>query len=218
MCFSATASFTAAALLLGVGAMTLRRVGRRSDWPLALIPVLFAVQQATEGVVWLGLSGRLPGMLDVTTQVYSVFSHVLWPAYVPWAVWVAEPSASRKRLLAVFCVAGLAVGGYLLYGMFANPIVAQAVGQHIDYESPHFYIAVVLVLYLAATTVSPMFSAHAWVRGFGLLALLSSAAAYVAYAQWFISVWCFFAAALSVVIYLHVRGRPGSSGVLGAAT
>ena len=97
MCFSATASLTAGALLLGVGAMTLRRVRRRSDWPLALIPILFAVQQATERVVWLSLSGQLQGMQDVATQVYSVFSHVLWPAFVPWAVWLAPQQQVRRR-------------------------------------------------------------------------------------------------------------------------
>jgi hypothetical protein len=207
MCFSATASFTASALLLGLGALTMRQVERRSDWALALIPVLFAIQQAMEGIVWLSLSGQAPGFQVAATQVYSLFSHVLWPIYVPWAVWLAQPPGPRRRILAAFCVAGFAVGLYLLYGMIANPIVAVAVGQHIDYESAHFYLAAVLLLYLAATTVSPMLSGHAWVQRFGLLALIGSAAAYVAYARWFISVWCFFAAMLSVVLFLHVRAR-----------
>jgi hypothetical protein len=207
MCFSATASFTASALLLGMGALTLRRVERRGDWALALIPVLFAIQQATEGAVWLSLEGRAPGLQFVATQLYSVFSHVLWPIYVPWAVWLAQAPGPRRRTIASFGFAGLVVGLYLLYGMFAYPIVASATGQHIDYESPHFYVAGVLVLYLAATTISPMLSSHAWVRCFGVLALLGAVAAYVAYAQWFISVWCFFAAVLSAVIHLHVRAR-----------
>ena len=38
---------------------------------------------------------------------------------------------------------------------------------------------------------------------FGVLALSSFAAAYFFYATWFISVWCFFAALLSTVVYLH---------------
>ena len=209
MCFSATASFTASALLLGMGALTLRRVERTQDWALAGIPWLFAVQQATEGVVWLSLSGHAPGVQNVATQVYSVFSHVLWPIYVPWAVWLAQSPGPRRRLVAWLGAGGMAVGAFLLYGMFANPIVAHAVGQHIDYESPHFYLAAVLVLYLPATTGSPMLSSHVWVRRFGVLALIASAAAYLAYARWFISVWCFFAAALSAVIYLHVRAHSG---------
>lgn len=210
MCFSATASFTASAVLLGIGALTLRRVERPGDRALAAIPILFAIQQALEGLVWLSLTGTIHGMLGPATQVYSLFSHVLWPAYVPLAVWLAEPPGSRRRGLFGFMVAGAAVGGFLLYGMVVNPIVARPIGQHIDYDSPHFYVAAVLALYLAATTVSQMLSSHRWIRWFGVLALGSAVAAYVVYAQWFISVWCFFAALLSGVIYLHVRSRPAS--------
>ena len=100
--------------------------------------------------------------------------------------------------------------------MVVNPIVAQPVGKHINYESPHFYIAAVLLGYLAATTVSQMLSSHRWVRWFGVLALTSAIVAYMVYAQWFISVWCFLAALLSGVIYLHVRSRPDSSMGLGS--
>lgn len=218
MCFSATASFTAGAVLLVIGALTLRGVQRPGDKALAAIPVLFAIQQALEGVVWLSLSGTLHGVLDPATQLYSLFSHVLWPIYVPFAVWSAEPPGPRRRWLLGFLGLGAVVGGFLLYGMVVNPIVAQPVGKHIDYDSPHFYLAAVLLGYLAATTVSQMLSRHRWVRWFGVLALVSAVMAYVAYAQWFISVWCFFAALLSWVIYLHVRSRPDSGTGLGIPT
>lgn len=215
MCFSATASFAASAALLGIGALTLRRVERPGDRALAAIPILFAIQQALEGLVWLSLNGKIHGMLGPATQVYSLFSHVLWPIYVPLAVWLAEPPGSRRRGLFGFMVAGAAVGGFLLYGMVVNPIVARPIGQHIEYDSPHFYLAAVMVLYLAATTVSQMLSSHRWIRWFGVLAFGSAVVAYLAYAQWFISVWCFFAALLSGVIYLHVRHHPNTGTGLG---
>lgn len=216
MCFSATASFTASAALLGIGVLTLRRVQRPGDKALAAIPVLFAIQQVLEGVVWLSFSGTVHGMLDQATQLYSLFSHVLWPIYVPFAAWSAESPGPRRRWLLGFLCVGAVVGGFLLYGMVVNPIVAQPVGKHINYESPHFYIAAVLLGYLAATTVSQMLSSHRWVRWFGVLALTSAIVAYMVYAQWFISVWCFLAALLSGVIYLHVRSRPDSSMGLGS--
>jgi hypothetical protein len=213
MCFSATASFSASAVLAGLGTLTLRRVHRPQDRALAAIPALFAVQQAIEGVVWLGLHGTYPGMLVAATQAYSVFSHVLWPIYVPGAVWLAEPPGLRRAGLPWFVLGGLLVGLYLLYAMVASLIVARPVGHHVDYDSPHFYVFAVLVLYLAATAVSPLLSSHRWVRHFGLLMLVSAAAAYLIYARWFISVWCFFAAVLSVVIYLHLHSRanPGAA-------
>jgi hypothetical protein len=49
--------------------------------------------------------------------------------------------------------------------------------------------------------------AGAAVRLFGLLATLSLLVTAMFYSQWFISVWCFFAALLSSVILLHFRAR-----------
>ena len=53
MCFSATASFSAGAALLIVGAVTVRRARRRAELPFSLIPVLFGIQQLIEGAIWL---------------------------------------------------------------------------------------------------------------------------------------------------------------------
>ena len=60
-----------------------------------------------------------------------------------------------------------------------------------------------MTLYLMSTTLSPFLSSYRTVKLFGVLLLLSFAAAYALYATWFISVWCFFAALLSVAVYLH---------------
>ena len=70
-----------------------------------------------------------------------------------------------------------------------------------------------MTLYLMSITFSLSLSTHRTVNAFGVMALLSFAAAYVFYATWFISVWCFFAALLSAVVYLHfVMEKPGRSG------
>jgi hypothetical protein len=49
MCFSATASFIAGTTLSIIGIATIRNVERRSELPLALIPLLFGIQQLIEG-------------------------------------------------------------------------------------------------------------------------------------------------------------------------
>ena len=203
MCFSATASFSAGVVLLGVGALTLKAVSRPREWPLAAIPLLFAIQQLIEGVIWLTFRVDAPLLNSVMTHAYSFFSHVLWPAYVPLAVWLIEPPGRRRQVLLVFAAGGFAVAAYLLYILMAFPVVSRPTGQHIEYVSPHFFAAVTMTLYLLSTTASPLFSSHRMVKAFGALALLAFGAAYTFYAQWFISVWCLFAALLSVVIYLH---------------
>ena len=210
MCFSATASFSAGAFLLGVGTLTLRSAmaaHQRRDLPFAAIPLLFAIQQLIEGVIWLTFRVDAPLLNVVLTHVYAFFSHVLWPAYVPLAVLLMEPAGWRRRGLIAFVAAGAAVGAYLLVVLVAFPIASRPTGQHIEYVSPHFFAAVTMTLYLLSTAVSPLLSTHRMVVVFGALALLSFGAAYAFYATWFISVWCFFAALLSAVVYLHFGVR-----------
>ena len=209
MCFSASASFTAGVGLLGVGTLTLRAAlasndpHRRRDLPFAALPLLFAIQQLIEGVVWLTFSNGAKQLNAVLTHVYSFFSHVLWPIYVPVAVVLMEPEGWRRRAMISFVAAGATVAAYLLYVLFAFPVVSRPIEQHIEYVSPHYFAAVTMTLYLLSSVVSPLLSTHRMVFVFGVLALLSFGAAYVFYATWFISVWCFFAALLSAVIYLH---------------
>jgi hypothetical protein len=163
-------------------------------------------------VIWLTFRYEAPQLNAVMTHVYSFFSHVLWPVYMPLAVLLIEPPGRRRRVLLAFVAAGVAVGAYLLYILVAFPVVSRPVGQHIEYVSPHFFAAAVMTLYLLSTTISPILSTYQTVKVFGVLALLSFAAAYSFYTIWFISVWCFFAALLSVVVYLHFVLRGAEHG------
>ena len=210
MCFSATASFSAGALLLGIGTVTLRSAlatHQRRALPFAAIPMLFAMQQLIEGVIWLTFAEEVTRLNAAMTYAYSFFSHVLWPVYVPVAVLLMEPAVWRRRTLTAFVAAGAAVGAYLLYVLLAYPIMSRPTGQHIVYDSPHFFAAATMTLYLLSTAISPLLSTHRWVVVFGALAMLSFAAAYAFYAMWFISVWCFFAALLSAVVGVHFGAR-----------
>ena len=198
-------------VLLGIGALALTSVRSPRELPLAAVPLLFALQQLSEGVIWLTFAHESPRLNAAMTQFYSFFSHALWPAYFPLAVLLLEPLGPRRRVLGAFVAAGFLVGAYLLIMLFAYPTVSRPTGAHIEYVAPHFFAATVMTLYLLSTTVSPMFSSHRWLKLFGVLSLLSFGAAYFFYATWFISVWCFFAAILSVIIVFHLRLR-GASG------
>jgi hypothetical protein len=208
MCFSATASFTAGIGLLVIGAVTVNRVRRRAELPFALIPGLFGVQQLIEGGLWLTFPDNAPVANTVLTYFYSFFSHVLWPIYVPIAVLLLEPVEWRRKLLMAIAVAGAAVGLYLLYFLVTEPIVSEVVGRHISYQSPHFYIAAVMALYVSATCVSSFVSSCKTIRWFGAATFVALLAAYAFYAFWFISVWCFFAAVLSLIVLVHFSHEP----------
>jgi hypothetical protein len=215
MCFSATASFTAGAALLIIGTVTARRARRIAELPFALIPVLFGIQQLIEGSLWLTFPDNASLLNTTLTHVYSFFSHVLWPVYVPIAVLLLEPTKWRRRVLVAIAIASSAVGLYLFYFLLTAPIVSRVEGRHIAYISPHFYLVTVMLLYVLGTCVSMLFSSHRRVRLFGFAAFAGFLAAGIFYTVWLISVWCFFAAVLSFIVLLHFPRRP-RDGVTGS--
>ena len=206
MCFSAAASFSAGAALAAMGTLSLRSVNRPRQAMLAAIPLLFGVQQWIEGFVWLGITHELPQLNRWATTAYAVFAYLLWPAWLPLAVRLIEPSRGRRKLLDALLAAGAALSAWLLYLALTHGIVSQLKGRHIEYVSSSAFAVGSTLVYVLATSISPLCSTHAGVRLFGVLALLSFAASYFFYETWLISVWCFFAALLSGVVLWQVRG------------
>lgn len=208
MCFSASASFTASTLLAGIGILSWRATRSPHERLFAAIPLLFAAQQFTEGLVWMSYPWDAPVLRAWATQVYSVFSHLLWPMLVPWAVRALEPARWRRWALAALGLGGLVSALFLLAIMVATPITVAPTGDHLEYRSPHFFLPVSLTLYLASTMLGLTLSSQPAIRGFGVLVIASAAVAYAVYARWFISVWCLFAALMSVMVYVALAKRP----------
>ena len=204
MCFSATASFIAGTALSISGIATLRATTRKAEIPFAMIPLLFGLQQLVEGTLWLSFSHQAPQLNEAMTYLFSIFSHVLWPIFIPLSVGLIEIVPYRRKIIWLFLVAGLVVGFYLLYMIVEYPVTA-VMETNIVYVSPHFYKIPVMLLYLAATCVSCFFSSIATIRLFGALALLLFVLASWAFSVALFSVWCFFAAVLSFIIYVHFR-------------
>jgi bacterioferritin-associated ferredoxin len=203
MCFSATASFATAGALSAVGAVTLKETKKHSSIPFASIPLLFGIQQGIEGIVWLTFG--YPMIHTMATYAYSFFSHILWPAYVPFAVYLIEKDPKRKKLIALLLLLGLAVGLYILFFIATKGITSEVINSCIAYHSPHLYQRLTLALYVAAACGSCLVSSHRVINIFGLVmiaALFISAWFFIAN---FVSVWCFFAAILSAIVYWQVR-------------
>jgi Family of unknown function (DUF6629) len=207
MCFSATASFAAGTALTVTGVVTLKMARDRSETPFAAIPLLFGVQQLTEGLIWLNFGGVATLPDPVLTVFYSLFSHVVWPALLPFAIAGLEDVPWRLRALTICKYIGVAVGLYLLYFIVMFPTTAVVQGAHIAYEMPHFFSIPVMTMYLIATCVSSMLSSHRLVQVFGVLSFVTFVAAYLIHAATFFSVWCFFAAILSFLVYLILHRR-----------
>ena len=205
MCFSATASFVAGTGLSVVGIATVRFTTRRREVPFAIIPLLFGTQQIIEGLIWLSFreGSRLPN--GILTFVFSVFSHVLWPIFLPFAVSRIETVPWRKRVQAATQIAGVTVGLYLLYFLVRDPVTSRVLGKHIVYVSLHFHIVAVILLYLGAACGGCLVSSSRIIQAFGALLLVSFVAAYVIHAATLFSMWCFFAAILSLILLAYLR-------------
>jgi len=207
MCFSVTASFTAGAILSVVGVATIKKARKKSEIPLASIPLFFGVQQFIEGGVWLSFQYGFSFLNQIATYAYLGFVYVLWPILVPFSVGLLETDPHRKNILYAFQVIGVAIGVYLLYFIINAPVVSQIVGKSIIYSMPSQYGVFLVGMYLLATCVSCLFSSHRIINILGVLAVVSFVITYHFYTASYVSVWCFFAALLSGVIYFYFRRR-----------
>lgn len=207
MCFSATASFIAGGALSATGAVTLSKAKSKKEIPFAAIPLLFGVQQTIEGVVWLSFGSV--SLNAVMTYAYSLFSHVLWPIFLPISVFVMETDPAHRKILRGFIAVGLLTGLYLLYSIIVEPVTSSIVNHSIAYGSPHLYPTVSLILYLFATCGSCFVSSHRIVRILGVAIFVAFLVAGWFYTETFFSVWCFFAAILSVIVFAQIRTGTG---------
>lgn len=224
MCFSATASFTASAAIGVVAAVCLRQAKNPGGYLVACMPLSFSVQQAVEGVLWMALMHPAYRQWQgAATFGFLLFAQVVWPLLVPLMVWALEKEERKKNLLALFLVPGGAIGLYFLWSLFAYPATPLIISHHIKYRLniPGYNNAAATGVYLIATIIPPLISGHRPVRWLGMILLVSMLATHLFYTGLLISVWCFFAALLSVVCVLiirylnHQRGRLQPSPVSG---
>jgi hypothetical protein len=211
MCFSATASFTAAAVAGSIGTVSLWKAAKLSDpalLPIAAFPVLFALQQAVEGFLWLDLAQSEAGACrPFLTHAFLGYAEIFWPLFAPLAAWLIEPDLWRRRLIALCVLVGAVVSTYLLVKMLGNPYTASAATGHIAYNNGVTYPKGIEIPYVLATTISLLLSSHRMIQLLAAVILAGFALAWWSYHQSYISVWCFFAAVSSVIVFLFVRQR-----------
>ncbi len=206
MCFSATASFSAASITAVIGVATLRQVKHPRELPLAAMPLLFAAQQAVEGALWLQLpavGGR--DAVAALTLSFLVFAKVLWPAYVAPAVLLIEPDHRRRRVLYALAALGCMISLYTLNRLIENPPPVAICGHSLDYGGKEYALSWQSLLYLVCTCVPLLLSSSEAIRRFGAIVVTGFLVSVTTYFATYISVWCFFAAAGSSVLYFYFR-------------
>lgn len=200
MCFSASASFTAGAVLLTIGAIAIRKSSTPAQRVLSCIPVVFGLQQLTEGLLWVGLSR--PGydyLVQPAKYGFLLFAQVVWPAFIPYSIMRIEPRPVRKKIMKVLFGFGLVLSAYFAYCLAAYPVTVGTGCAHINYVLTYPPLGVLAMGwgYFLPTAIPPLISGIRRLRHLGAGTMLAYIAAKLFYEQYVISVWCFFAALVS---------------------
>ena len=212
MCFAPEADALVGGIVIGVGIDALRNVRRPEQIALASLPLLFGLHQLTEAFVWWGLQGHLAESIEhVAVWVYLVFAFSALPVLVPVAVCLIERVTARRRVMCGFGALGVAVATALTVAMFRGPIHAMIEGRHIAYTVDAVARGGQLTaLYVVATCGALLASSHRDIARLGVLNLVAIPVLMWLTISGFVSLWCFWAATVSVAIACHLRRTAAS--------
>ena len=214
MCFSVSASFAASSVLIPVGIYCLYKARKINHhyWVFALYPLVFGIQQAVEGWLWLTLGA--PD--DVSTRMpalsFIFFSHFFWLFWLPFSCYLLE-RGSNKQLFLIFTLLGGTFGLSMFIPalVFTDWLKISLLHHSILYELKLIYDgfiphSLVRGVYALIVLIPLLLSSQRYLRYFGMIIFISLVAANILFAETFISVWCYFAAILSLYIfYMFIR-------------
>lgn len=209
MCFSASASFITSGILFTIGIACLQKAGSRSLRFFACMPLFFALQQAAEGMVWFGLTNQYAALASLGTALYLFFAYLFWPIWIPLSLFFNEKFLSRKKLLLSLIIIGICFDLLVLL-LGCCSAGSEIVGNHLQYTIPGLdpYYVVLTTLYCTATILPFFIASHYlfWIFGMSLACALGIS--YWYYYTYVTSIWCFFAALLSMLVLLIVYLYP----------
>ena len=211
MCFSATASFSASLVIGTIGVATFSKSKDSNLKFLGAIPFLFAVQQFTEGFVWLSFNNfNFQFIQETATKAFLFFAWVLWPILMPYSIYKTEIPGLKKKINFYLFLLGSASGLHSIYTLLAGNPQPLVNDFHIDYtvsaSAFENKIQIIQQLTYVIVTVVPLFVSS--LKGAKVLATANFIAlvlAFVFFKHSLPSTWCFFAAILSGIIYWIVR-------------
>jgi hypothetical protein len=207
MCFSATASFSASAILTVCGVKALKSMHQPKQKFLAVIPFVFATQQLIEGILWVGLKKEQVFLSEVCMYAFLTIAQVLWPFWLPLSFLRLEENEFRKKFLLISFFAGCGASAILAYRLLFLTVDAQIKEHHIYYyiQSSRWMIFASSALYIIATLIPPFVSTVSKSKLLGCFLIFSVLVSKLFFGDYLISVWCFFAAIISVLIILIVN-------------
>ena len=209
MCFSTSVSFSASIALIAIGTAIIRKIQNKSFMPLAMIPFFFAVQQFAEGVVWLDVTSTLRAK-----NVFLFFAYVFWPIYIPFCFYVSENQQVKKQFICILWGVGLCLATALAFVIpSAMPVANSGSIQYIVNPAFDLFSHAPTILYVIATLGPIFLSSIPKMKIVGLLMTLAAVVTHYVNEICFVSLWCFWAALLSALLYFVLK-NPKEKGSL----
>lgn len=215
MCFSLGVSLASAAILVPVGGYCINKTLRcdRSFWPFALLPLIFGVQQGLEAGVWMSLHDGQQ-YLRYFALGFLFFSHLFWLVWVPYASYLVESvQRRRKRMLQVAIFGGVCgITMYLPLLLEADLLSVSVVKDSIHYRLDLVYNEYLprllnILVYMLIIVFPLLYSSDKYLKIFGVLVMISMVISLVYFNFTYISVWCYFAAVISLYVCFMVWHR-----------
>lgn len=202
MCWSATADVVIGTGVVVVGAVAVALVRDRRDLPLAALPLLLGAHQLIEAHVWASSTGEGSVVTGGFVTVWTLIAFAVLPVYVPFALLIGERERRRVQWVAA------AVGGPVAVVMtvsVAHGSTATDHGHVLDYGAGIPLLPLVLVGYLVAACVPFLSSPEPTMRELGVALVIGAAVAGIVDLLAFASMWCAFAAVVSVLVVRRTR-------------
>ena len=173
------------------------------------IPILFAVQQFAEGMLWVSLTNSgYQHWEGLATYLFLFFAWVIWPVYIPISIRLLEIDRVRKWVINLFILIGIAVSFTLVNKLIYHNVLAEVMGYHIKYDMDYKFQFPLLfgILYFIPIVFSLFATSFERMTSLGVAVLISFLISAIFYADHLISIWCFFAAVTSLMVFWTMKG------------
>jgi hypothetical protein len=195
-------------MLALAGVATLSKARGPRERPLAALPLVFALQQGIEGMLWRTVPVGHQAGRGLATG-FAILALIVWPLFVPLAVGLAEKVRKRRRLILALMGPGLGVAGYSVMDIRDHPYMAWPAPHSLVYINDSPFPWPLMLAYLAAVCAPPLLSSSPAIRWFGVVVTLGLAITLGFFFVSLVSVWCFFAAVASAILVGHFwRTKP----------
>jgi hypothetical protein len=179
---------------------------------VAAMPFLFGVQQAAEGIVWQTMGKQTASSLHQFGIItFLTFALVVWPSWLPWSVYQIESDETRKSILKKMGWVGLFVSLLAASVLLGFEIEAYVIGHSLGYAffnlNRDWPANIEFFLYFIPTMLPFFISSIQEVKKAGYLVFGSMVVSLLINQATATSVWCFFAALISLFISGNILWR-----------